>query len=189
MTGFFQDRHPILAFAMIAGAVAALLSGTLTLFSVEVRPPFTFQPAFRTGGGTIDLSVGPDRCPVHGVFLDRRIVPIRYGLPHGSGPSDSELARFPFGREWVAGGCCLGVPHRALILQCPECVIERRAWNRSHQSSCRRRNPPAPARPETAPARVGPVEISPLSRGGPQPLPRFLLDPLATDGFMRGTEK
>ena len=81
------------------------------------------------------------RCEVHGVEMERAIVPIYYGLP--AIPLDQDYLRalneatrsaFPHAQEFVEGGCIvkLGAPRRAAIYRCPCCLTARRDWMQQH---------------------------------------------------------
>lgn len=88
---------------------------------------------------TPDYTTGkPSVCGVHQVPMDKRVVPIRYGLMR---PGEKDAAReraaklaFPHATEWLGGGCVIerDSPKQVKIYICPSCEDARRQWDREH---------------------------------------------------------
>lgn len=79
-------------------------------------------------------------CPIHGVALKRRSVPIRYGrrgsslklAPHYLA---ARQALFPHCDEVVGGGCIVRDVKRKSIMICPNCCAARDQWLRENHPS------------------------------------------------------
>jgi hypothetical protein len=82
-----------------------------------------------------------NRCEVHGVDMERAVVPICYGLP--AIPLDQDYlhaldeatkSAFPHAQDHVEGGCIvkLGAPKRAAIYVCPSCRSAKQDWMGHH---------------------------------------------------------
>lgn len=74
-------------------------------------------------------------CPVHQVVLQPAKLAIVYGLPSPSEFKEAEVAkkRFPFGRDYLLGGCVVGPEQTVDGFLCPECIKARAAWLRKHR--------------------------------------------------------
>jgi hypothetical protein len=71
-----------------------------------------------------------DTCPVHEAKMSVEIVPVVYGLPHESEFEEMKEAgnRFPFGRDYVLGGCIRGGYKWARVFRCATCRRARADW-------------------------------------------------------------
>ncbi len=71
-----------------------------------------------------------DICAVHGVKMAPVSLRIVYGLPSPVEFDEMRAAktRFPFGRDYVLGGCVLGRAKTVGGFLCPKCVEARKAW-------------------------------------------------------------
>lgn len=76
-----------------------------------------------------------DVCPLHGVTMTRKEVPIIYGMPSQAEFEEMRVAKakFPFGREYRLGGCILKPEKTAKIYVCEKCVAARNAWLQSRK--------------------------------------------------------
>ena len=85
-------------------------------------------------------------CPVHGVPLEMRSVPIRYGLPADPPKDYWEIHErlFPLGDEFVSGGCDVEEKRREVVSFCEVCHAANIAWNLEHGSSWMLLAPPRP---------------------------------------------
>ena len=72
----------------------------------------------------------PSNCPIHDVPLEKIIVPIIYGLPYESEFEEAKIAllEFPFGRDYILGGCLVKWKDKAIISICNSCKKERHKW-------------------------------------------------------------
>jgi hypothetical protein len=72
----------------------------------------------------------PDICPVHGVKMESKTLRIVYGMPSQLEFAEMRIAktRFPFGRDYVLGGCVVKTPKTTGGFICPNCVQARKAW-------------------------------------------------------------
>ena len=61
-------------------------------------------------------------CEVHRVSMERRVVPVQYGLPVFEYPLEVFNRSFPHYRDHVLGGCCLGEQKTGKTFICAECV-------------------------------------------------------------------
>jgi hypothetical protein len=73
---------------------------------------------------------GSNICPIHGVKMEavaRRVV---YGMPSQLEFEEMRVAKsqFPFGRDYVLGGCVLKSTKTVEGFLCPRCVEARKAW-------------------------------------------------------------
>ena len=86
--------------------------------------------------GLVFAAPTTDECPVHHVALQPTKLAIVYGLPSPEEFEESEVAkkRFPFGRNYVLGGC-IPVEGKDTVdgFICPECVKARAAWLKKHR--------------------------------------------------------
>lgn len=82
------------------------------------------------------LSAAPsaDQCPVHHIAMTPTRLSIVYGLPSPAELKESEVAKklFPFGRDYVLGGCVVRPDKTVDGFLCPECVKARAAWLKKH---------------------------------------------------------
>jgi len=80
----------------------------------------------------------PNTCEVHGTIMDRKVVPLAFGLPPTPLPPLAEALRisFPHAEDQAEGGCVVPLcrPKDALIYVCPRCVAARKAWDREHMT-------------------------------------------------------
>lgn len=77
-------------------------------------------------------------CHIHHCQMQRKVVPIAYGLmyPHPSGPSSQTRARrFPHANEWVSGGCVISPKKTAEVYVCSECKRAEEKWMNRHPHS------------------------------------------------------
>ncbi len=78
-------------------------------------------------------------CHVHHCPMQRKTVPIAYGLmvPDGSEPSfETRGRRFPFAdEEWVPGGCMVEAKKTEQIFVCSECQKAKQHWIKMHPFS------------------------------------------------------
>ncbi len=90
-------------------------------------------------------SWGPEapRCPVHGIPMVVELLPIHYGMPRGTSPSDPDydiqlkygrarVRRFPNAVDSVGGPCTPSSETVAEVLVCPACREAKRKWLRAH---------------------------------------------------------
>lgn len=91
---------------------------------------------FLLAAGMLWAKPAPQDCPVHHVALQPTKLAIVYGLPSPEEFKESEVAkkRFPFGRDYVLGGC-IPVEGKDTVdgFLCPECVKARAAWLKKHR--------------------------------------------------------
>ncbi len=71
-----------------------------------------------------------DVCPLHGIKMTRKEVPIVYGMPSQAEFEEMKVAKekFPFGREYKLGGCILKPQKTTKAHVCEKCVAARNAW-------------------------------------------------------------
>lgn len=86
--------------------------------------------------GTLSASPQMDVCPVHHVKMTATELRIVYGLPSRAEFDEAEVARkqFPYGRDYVLGGCVLGPRKTVDGFLCPDCVKARKAWLEKHSN-------------------------------------------------------
>jgi hypothetical protein len=75
-------------------------------------------------------SPASDVCPVHEVKMEAAELRVAYGMPSRLEFEEMRVAktRFPFGRDYVLGGCVLKPTKTAKGFLCPKCVEARKAW-------------------------------------------------------------
>jgi hypothetical protein len=75
-----------------------------------------------------------DECPVHHIKMTATALPIGYGMPPIDEFDDADVAveLFPFGRNYVRGGCVKEQKKTEDGFLCPECVTARAAWLKKH---------------------------------------------------------
>jgi|GEM_PF-2349566 len=116
--------------------VQSVYESPLTLHLVYNRP--SIRHLDRSSWGP-----EPPRCPVHGIPMVVELLPIHYGMPRGSSPSDPDydillkygrarMRRFPNARDFVGGPCTPSSETVAEVLVCPACREAKRAWLRAH---------------------------------------------------------
>lgn len=81
----------------------------------------------------VSVAAAPPRadiCPVHGVKMEPVTLRLVYGLPSRTEFEEMRegKTRFPFGRDYVLGGCVLRHAKTVAGFLCPKCVEARRAW-------------------------------------------------------------
>jgi hypothetical protein len=77
-------------------------------------------------------------CPVHGVKMRSKQVPILYGLlnPFPDDPTpDVRRHQFPYALTYWPAGCVERDPINAIIYICPECQGAEKRWRSEHRSS------------------------------------------------------
>ena len=115
------------------------------------------------------------RCDVHGVEMQRTVVPIYYGLP--AIPLDQDYLRaldeatksaFPHAQEFVEGGCVVkfGTPSRAAIYVCPCCRSARKDWMDHHHPRSTPNQSPEPTAASLPVCDCWPCTPSPSFLGG-----------------------
>lgn len=112
-----------------------------------VNPPFRFEPPNRVQLLAVMvlaitmtvIVVWPRprqiaRCPFHGVTMEKRDVPIRYGLfrypPQERDYMHVRESSFPFCDDAAMGGCVVRPqsPTSVTVRVCPACNAARTAW-------------------------------------------------------------
>lgn len=85
--------------------------------------------------GLLWAGPAPKDCPVHHVAMAPTRLSIVYGLPSPAEFKESEVAEklFPFGRDYVLGGCVVRPDKTVDGFLCPDCVKARAAWLKKHQ--------------------------------------------------------
>jgi hypothetical protein len=71
-----------------------------------------------------------DICPVHGVKMGSKTLRVVYGMPSKREFEEMKVAktRFPFGKDYVLGGCVVQPAHEVKGYVCPKCVAARQEW-------------------------------------------------------------
>ena len=79
---------------------------------------------------SLAASADSDICPVHGVKMESKVLRVVYGLPSKREFEEMKIAktRFPFGKDYVLGGCVLKPVHETKGYVCPKCVAARKEW-------------------------------------------------------------
>jgi hypothetical protein len=69
-------------------------------------------------------------CPVHGVRMEPMNLRVIYGMPSQKEFLEMRAAKslFPYGRDYVLGGCVVKSEKSRKGFLCPECVRTRNAW-------------------------------------------------------------
>ena len=69
-------------------------------------------------------------CPVHGVKMKPVKLRVIYGMPSRQEFLEMRIARslFPYGRDYVLGGCVTKMQKSRQGFLCPECVKARNTW-------------------------------------------------------------
>jgi hypothetical protein len=85
--------------------------------------------------GWVWAGPAPQECPVHRTVLQPAKLRIVYGLPSPEEFKEAEAARkrFPFGRDYVLGGCIVRPDKTVDGFLCAGCVKARAAWLRKHR--------------------------------------------------------
>ena len=102
-------------------AIALVLLAVLGWYAVIPVP----APAVRAA----------DECPVHHIKMTATALPIRYGMmAFDEFDRRYEVAAelFPFGENYVLGGCEKRQEKTEDGFLCPECVTARAAWLKKH---------------------------------------------------------
>jgi hypothetical protein len=77
-------------------------------------------------------------CEVHGVAMEKKAVPIMYGMPEFNDRTrargEAGGKRFPHAGIPLEGGCFVDAknPKEALMFVCAECQRELREWNETY---------------------------------------------------------
>lgn len=87
------------------------------------------------GVGGILAAPASDECPVHHITMATTAMHIVYGMPSQTEFKEMEAAKksFPFGRDYVLGGCIVRPDKTVDGFLCPECVKARAAWLKKHR--------------------------------------------------------
>ncbi len=69
-------------------------------------------------------------CPVHKIEMRQTRLRLLYGMPS---PKEFEemraaKAKFPYGKDYVLGGCVVKPQKTVAEFVCPQCVIAREKW-------------------------------------------------------------
>lgn len=91
-------------------------------------------------------------CERHHAKMERRWIPVAYGLPAaGSFPEPDVAAEFPHGEEFWLGGCVVTPTKEREVFLCPVCVSAYRAWREKKKEPIQ---PPQTTTGSSAPSRV-----------------------------------
>jgi hypothetical protein len=86
----------------------------------------------------LPIAAAPDSgtCNIHNIKTQPARMRIVYGLPSSAELKEAEAARdrFPFGRDYVRGGCIVQPAKTVDGILCPDCVQARAKWLRKHGS-------------------------------------------------------
>jgi hypothetical protein len=84
----------------------------------------------------LPVAAAPDSgtCNIHNIKMQPARLRIVYGLPSPAEFKEAEAARdrFPFGRDYVLGGCIVQPAKTVDGFLCPDCVRARATWLRKH---------------------------------------------------------
>ena len=109
----------------ILAVLALLLAGaTVAVSDTPLR-----RTVLERSGFLVDYRMGSTRCPLHGVALGDRVVPIAYGLAGPDAFEEMKRAQkeYPFAYEWAGGGCVVGRARWAIVDVCARCVERKKA--------------------------------------------------------------
>ena len=86
------------------------------------------------GGSKIRAASVSGVCHVHDLAMTKKTVPIEYGLPAAQPSAKVELAKFPFARRFVLGGCEVipNQPRTTETFVCSACLEAERRWIAAH---------------------------------------------------------
>jgi len=89
---------------------------------------FSFSVLVAFAGKSIASDKGI--CPVHGIKMKATKLRIVYGMPSQLEFEEMRVGKylFPYGRDYVLGGCVVKPEKFRKGYICPECVKERKAW-------------------------------------------------------------
>lgn len=85
-----------------------------------------FQPLSADG----DTEKASSTCEKHAIEMQKRVVPIVYGLPRESEFEEMRVKpeAFPNGCTYIIGGCVVGDENKATVYICPRCEETRTEW-------------------------------------------------------------
>jgi hypothetical protein len=84
--------------------------------------------------GRLAAAAEDDVCPVHHVKMSQVELRMVYGLPSPGEFEEMKIAeaKFPYGRDYVLGGCAVRPANSIAGFLCPKCVEARAKWCRAH---------------------------------------------------------
>ena len=99
-----------------------------------MKPVPALLVAAALGIGQLLAAPPSDECPVHHIKMTATALRVVYGMPSRAEFQDAKVAkaRFPFGRDYVLGGCIVRPEKTRDGFVCPECVKARAAWLKQH---------------------------------------------------------
>lgn len=99
-------------------------------------PSFVFLAVFLVAA-CVASAAPPDNdiCPVHKIAMQKTELRMVYGMPSPKEFEEMRAAktRFPYGKDYVLGGCVVKPTKTVEGFLCAECVKARSKWLESHK--------------------------------------------------------